>query len=385
MEITPIIKTNFLTFDTEEHLSSMIGKLVKNQQRSGLVFKDKSYQGIVEKKGLLRLRIDASDAKIRHFVHKTPLVNEHADVIETAYMMFTSNLDYLPVESNKKIIGIIESLDLAAMAAQLPELHKLDVKDVNVEQLPLIAKGDPLAKVLDVMHEQRVEHVPIFDQGKIYGIISYRDLLQKYYSMPPRRETSTRFSKEQPTKAATADPPSFPALPAASFSTNDNLFSVGSKESLKNAVARMAAKNVSTALIIDAGEFKGLLTTKNILRLIGSFEIPQNFNIQFIGLNKLDVDSYDLKSIKKIASNEAFKLQREIKNDFKLVVHIKQYSKTGRQHKYSVHLKLEFPGQMVAVDEDDWDIRRAFHKAFSNAKTKVKKMFREEKGTKEFS
>ncbi|MDP3733762.1 MAG: CBS domain-containing protein, partial [Nanoarchaeota archaeon] len=365
--------------------SSMIGKLVQNHQRSGLVFKKDSYQGVVEKKGLLRLRIDVSDAKIRHFVQKTPLVNEHADVMETAYMMFTSNLDFLPVESNKKIIGVIDSLDLATIAVQLPELSNLQVKDVNVEQLPLIAKGDPLAKVLEIMHEQRVEQVPIFDQGRVYGIISYRDLLQKYYSAPPRRETSTRFSKEHPTKSATPDQPSLPALPAASFSTNENLLAVSRKDSLKNAVSQMAAKNVSSALIMDNGEFAGLLTTKNILRLVGSFEIPQNFNIQFVGLNKLDVDTYELKSIKKIASNEAFKLQREINNEFKLVVHIKQYSKTGRKHKYSVHLKIEFPGQMVAVDEDDWDIRRAFHKAFGNAKTKMKKMFRGEKGKKEFS
>lgn len=377
MEITSIIKEKFLLFDADDQLSSLIGKLQQSKQRTGLVFKNGRYKGVIEKKGLLRARLDAAKTKINSFTQKAPLVNEHADVIETAYLMFNSNLDCLPVESNKKVIGIIESLDLAALAVQLAELVGLKVKDVRLEELPRLNKNDPLSTALEIMYQKRVEQVPIFeDDGRLFGLISQRDILKKYFLFPPKGEVSSKFNKEEGgSRSAEVDRINLSNLPVSSFSTNDNLLTVSGQESLLQSLSLMGKNNVSSALVLTGDDFQGLLTVKNILRLVGSFQIPQHFNLQFIDLNLLDIDPYEKKSIKKIASNEAFKLQRMIKNNFQLLIHVKAYSKTGRQHKYSVHLKLEFPGQIVAVDQDDWDIRRAFHKAFRNAHNKIKKMF----------
>ena len=69
------------------------------------------------------------------------------------------------------------------------------------------------------------------------------------------------------------------------------------------------------------------------------------------------------------------KLQKKINNELNLVLHLKAYNKGGRQ-KYSVHIKLEYPGQLIAINQDDWDLETALRKTFDNAKNAVKKKFR---------
>ena len=156
----------------------------------------------------------------------------------------------------------------------------------------------------------------------------------------------------------------------------DNLFTVQSNESLVNATKVMVENRLSDLLVMENDDFVGLLTVKNILRNVGSLKIPKNYNIKFVGLNKSRLEPYQKVNIKKIAANETFKLQRKIKNELDVTIHIKDYQKTGGRHKYSVHLRLEFPGQMITSEQDDWEIETAIRKTFNNAKNAVKKKFR---------
>ena len=195
MEITPAIKSDFLTFDSEQVVSEFIGQLLKYEERQGLVFKKDKYIGVVERKGLLRSRFDSSTAKIGNYIHKTPLVNEHADIIKTAGIMYLSDSDFLPVESNKKIIGVLRALDLAALAAGLPETRSFKVGDVKLEKAERLNKDDPISTAAEVMHKKKIEQVTIFDAGKLYGILSFRDILKKYLIRTPSKEFSAKFDK----------------------------------------------------------------------------------------------------------------------------------------------------------------------------------------------
>ena len=112
MDIAPIIRTDFLRIDKKGSLSEMIGKLKQSNKRFGLVFDGKKYAGIVERKSLLKARLNAQETKIAKYLTKAPLLNEHANIIETAYLMYNSNLDFVPVERQGEIIGVIEAKDL---------------------------------------------------------------------------------------------------------------------------------------------------------------------------------------------------------------------------------------------------------------------------------
>ena len=381
MEITPAIKSEFLSFDSEQPVSEMIGQLRKYDERHSLIFKKDKYLGVIEKKGLLRFRLDVSKAKISNFIHRTPLVNEHADVIEAAYALFKADSDFVPVESNKKIVGVLAALDLVKLAVSLPETKSFSVMDVKLVNGEKLEKDDPISKAEQLMYEARVDQVPIFEGKKLYGIVSFRDILQKYLAFSPNREFSTKFDKMSGgSKSSEADRPNLSQLPIKSFSTNQNMVTVGKEASLSEAVNLMVKDNVSSVMVMSGEKFEGLLTLKNVLRLIGSMQIPENFNIRFVGLNDVGLLAHQKSSVQKIASNEAFKLQRDIQDDnFSLVLHLKEYSKSDRERKYSVSLRVDAPSHSITVTDYDWRIETAIHKIFENAKNALKRKLKGEK------
>ena len=96
-------------------------------------------------------------------------------------------------------------------------------------------------------------------------------------------------------------------------------------------------------------------------------------------MDKTKLNPYQKQNIKKIASVEASKLQRQVHNEFGLTVHIKEYKKEGKQHKYAVNLKVDYPGQIISSTKGwrgTWDIETALRKAFHNASNELKSKFR---------
>jgi len=376
VEITPIISEDFLVFDDATTLSQMLGKMKTFEKRSGLIFRNNKYLGLVEKKKLLRTNIDAAKTKVGKLVARTPILSEHADMIETAYLMFQSNVDFLPVEKNKQLLGVVTGLEVAKLASKLPEAEALKVDDIRLVKKAKVNKDHPVAKVINLMHDEHIDHVTVFDKGKLYGIISYRDLLRKYLNWSPRRNVSARFNQMASSRAAMPQVSALGSLPVSNFSTNDNLVMVEEDASLKNALQLMYKYNIHDLLVMRDEKFLGLLTVKNILRRLGSLKIQKNYNIKFIGLNKVGLQPHQKYNVKKIAANEAFKLQRKIHNQFSLTMHIKEYEREGRQHKYSVNLRVEFPSQILTSSQEDWEIETAVRKTFNNAKNKLRGKFK---------
>lgn len=373
MEITPIVTDNFLTFDESATLSEMIGKLKQYEKRVGLVFRKKKYLGLVERRRLLKTKIDATKTKIGKFVQNTPIIAEDADVIETAYLMFQSDLDYIPIEKDKKVIGIVKGADLIELATQLPEVKKFKVDDIKFEKGIKIDKEDSLAAAISYMGQHRVDHIPVFDKNKIFGVISYKDIIRKYLNWSPRKDVSPKFNNSIGTKAGQVDAIGLASIPIHSFSTNDNLISVTKGENLSSAIKKMTQNKVSSLLIMDQNKCVGLLAVKNVLRAISSLKVLPNYNIRFVGLADLGMHSFLVDNIKEISVNEASKLQRTIKNEeFSLVIHFKKYSSRGNKHKFSVHIRVEFPSQIISTEQDDWDVITALRKTFNNAKNVVK-------------
>ena len=377
MEITPIVKEDYLILEDQETVSTMIGKLKKYEKRTGLIFRNDKYLGLIEKKKLLRTKLDVTETKVGKYLQKTPLLNEDSDVIATAYLMFQSNLDYLPVEKDKVVIGVVNALDLIKLAMQIPEVSNLKVKDIKLVKSVQMNKDDPISTAISIMYEKDVDQVPIFDEGEIYGIISFRDILRKYLNWSPKRDVSAKFNAEASAKTVGEDFPKVAELPVGNFSTNDNLVSVAGNVVLSEAVDLMLDHNVSSLLIKGDSGVEGMLSVKNLLRTIGSLKVPENFNIKYVGLNDLRLSESQKYNLQKITSNEASKIQRHLKNDvFSLTIQLKEYRKEGKQHQYAVNLKVEYPGQIITGSQEDWDFETALRKAFNNVKNNVKKKFR---------
>src|SRR3989344_3716833 len=92
MEIRPLVSEDYVVVDEEDTLSQLIGQLKAFEKRTALVFRKDKFLGLIEKNKLLKSRIDPSSCKVKNFIQKSPIINENSDLIETAYLMYQSNL-----------------------------------------------------------------------------------------------------------------------------------------------------------------------------------------------------------------------------------------------------------------------------------------------------
>lgn len=382
MEIKDIIKDDFLTMEKDQTFSSFIGKLRETDKRNALIFDHGKFEGIIEEKWLLRAKVNSPAVEISQFVKKIPTAAPEIDLVEAAYLMFQSDIDALPIAADKQISGIVYGLDLAKEAVKLEEMKGVKVNDLKLDKVQELNPKDPIAKALEIMYLKKVRHIPVAEEGKVVGIISYSDILKKYYPFPSSREGGFTGGNKSKTKAFESDRPEIDLLPVSSFDTHNNLYTCTEKDKLSEAISTMYGKNATCLLVVRDEKAIGMLTLKNILKKIASLKVKPLFNIQFVGLNDTHLNPYQKNNLMKIAGNEAFKLQRRFNDKFKLIVHIKEYEKDGKsdkQHKYAVNLKVEFPGHVIQSHKGwggTWDIETAVRKAFQNADNELKKKLR---------
>jgi predicted transcriptional regulator len=370
MEIKSIIEPNFIIISDEENVSNVLNLFRKYEKKSALIFHNKKYAGIIENKKLLRSRMDIQETKIKKFIVKTPILNVNDNILNAARLIAESNVEYLPIEENKKIIGVINQKDLVKKSLGLEELKDLKVKNVKLEKVNKVKKDDPIVSVMRLMQKHNVDHVPIYEGLKISGIISYKDILRKYFQWSPKRDSSGKFNVKA--SKGIAEIHALSDLPVSNFSTNENLLKVRTENTLKKAITEIDKHNVQDLLVYEKSKFKGLLTVKNVLKKIAGLKIPRDYAVKFVGFKKAGLTTEEKYTFKKVTEHEAYKIQRKIKKFLNIDIHVKSAAKRGNKKRYDVHIKAECNGKIYPSKAEEWNSELALRKAFIGIEAELK-------------
>ena len=373
MDISSIVKKDFLIFDPQITLTQMIGKLKVQNKRVGFVFDKGEYKGIVEKRKILRSQVDASSMKIAKVVHMTPILEEGADLVKAASLMEQSNVEYLPVKRDNHVVGIVGALDIVQQASILPSFKKLKVADFTLDSNKDVSQNDPLSKAIHIIHENNIHNVPVLTNGELSGVLSQTDILSKFLVWSSKRTVSTNFTKMQSSRGARPDINQFASLPVKDFSTNNNLVTVQKKDSLLKAIQEMEENNVSDVLVLIGKDFEGLLTLKTLIHHIAGLEEKKNYQIEYKGLTQAKLTMHEKESLLRIVEQEAEKIQRKLKVAITLTLHLKEHNKDARKQKHSWHLRVEGPGILLTSSQDDWDFVAAVQRTFEHCRNEIEK------------
>lgn len=370
MEIAPLIKDEYLQFTDQTTIAEMLGKLKSTEKQAGLIFRNKKYLGQVEKSKLLRANVDFKEAKVGNFLQATPILSKTTDVIEAARLLFTSDVNTLPVEESKEIIGVVTALDIAAKAIE--SLPKFKVADIKLEKPPKLTKNDTVSTALEIMRTGHTDHLPIFEQGRLYGIVGYKDIIRRSMNWSPKRDVSGKFNQELRSRAAqpTTDP-------IADFMLDNfaskNLVTTTNNELLKAAITKMIGHRIKSLIVKENGDYLGLLTIKSILHLIATQRKKNNFGVQLQGLKDLQLTEHQRTIVSTIAEREGEKLQRKIGEPFTIHLHLKALKKTGKQQEFEVKLKIESTKRRLISSKADWNLETALHKCFNMVRTELQR------------
>lgn len=105
-----------------------------------------------------------------------------ATAVAAARLMNERRVGCLVVRRGQgKLDGIISERDIVtALAEQGPEAAERPVRTLMTpaERLITCAPTDTIAQIMAVMTDRRVRHLPVFDGGRMAGIISIGDIVK---------------------------------------------------------------------------------------------------------------------------------------------------------------------------------------------------------------
>lgn len=98
-------------------------------------------------------------------------------LVDAAGQMNCYQIGALPVFDERKLIGIVTERDLTAAVAEGVDPATTRVVEYMTEQPTTVAPDDDLQVAARRMAELGVRHLPVVDGGRLVGVLSMRDLL----------------------------------------------------------------------------------------------------------------------------------------------------------------------------------------------------------------
>jgi CBS domain-containing protein len=105
-------------------------------------------------------------------------VEPRDSALAAMHLMADKNIGFLVVVENAAIVGVLSERDCVrrlVLAGKSPEAAA--VGDIMVRNVVKAEMGNTFADCMKLMHEHRIRHLPVVENGVVVGVVSIRDLL----------------------------------------------------------------------------------------------------------------------------------------------------------------------------------------------------------------
>jgi CBS domain-containing protein len=107
------------------------------------------------------------------------VIAKEQTVYDAARLMAERKIGAVPVLERERVVGIFSERDIMnRVVARNLDPQKTTVEQVMTKELIVGTPEEDIAQILTRMKQANIRHLPIVEQDKLVGIISFRDLLQ---------------------------------------------------------------------------------------------------------------------------------------------------------------------------------------------------------------
>jgi len=119
---------------------------------------------------------DILNSKIDPDTHS---VEPNATVWDAIELMTEKSVGALLVTENQELLGVISERDYMRKVALLGRASKSTaVKEIMTPNPITVTPEETMDACMTLMTEKRIRHLPVVSDGKIFGMLSIRDLLE---------------------------------------------------------------------------------------------------------------------------------------------------------------------------------------------------------------
>ena len=117
-------------------------------------------------------------------------ISPESSIKEANEIMDEEEISGLPVVDNGRVVGIISRRDIKPIINT--DAHK-KVADVMTEEVVTVTESATPEEALDVAYENKVERLPVVEDGAIVGIVTIKDILERKELPNASRDKKGRF------------------------------------------------------------------------------------------------------------------------------------------------------------------------------------------------
>ena len=108
-------------------------------------------------------------------------INENSLIIDLVNMLNTNKVGCVVVISFKSDypVGIVSERDLVRNYDKIISDNNFKVKDVMTKNIIFCNKNTSSKKLMELMNENKIRHIPIIEEKKLLGIVSIGDVVNR--------------------------------------------------------------------------------------------------------------------------------------------------------------------------------------------------------------
>jgi predicted transcriptional regulator len=228
------------------------------------------YSGVIYRRWIIKARPDPENTKVKTLMRPAPKVSPEFSLNKTAKLMIESGIRQLPVFEKNKLAGFVTDENIIH-GAVTQEWGNTTIDKIMTKAPQGIEADRSVGAVLTLFREHGVSHVPVIDEGKLAGIISIHDVIEKIFQ-PKQRQTLGEIVGEKVPVLS---------IPAKGIMTHP-VITVNPETTLKQAAKKMHKQNISCLIVLSQGKLAGIITKLDFLEPISQMEAKkQKLTIQF--------------------------------------------------------------------------------------------------------
>ncbi|HEX59856.1 MAG TPA: CBS domain-containing protein [Methanomicrobia archaeon] len=295
--------------------------------------------------------------KVKTLAKRAPRISPETSIYEAARLMFEAEVKHLPVFEDGKLIGIVTD-EALLLAAVNTEFSSTPVKELMSSDVISVSEDDTLAAVLNTFREHGISRAPVVKDGKLVGIVTMHDCIMTI--VPKKRLTRGAISEKKPRLG----------IPVKNVMT-ESVITISEDDNVKKAVEMMVNNGISGLVVTKDGEIRGVVTKADILEAISKLGAKERADF-FLELTPGGA-SFDRKHVEKELKRTIEKFGNFLKRGI-IHVYFKRYRRTFRgQPLVFCKIRMRTDGKIFIGRGEGFGGDAAFHIALENLERQILK------------
>jgi len=342
MRLEDVLENAFI-IKPDDALSHIVSRMLEEKRYEAFVF-DGGLKGIVTLDDIVKRRVsEPQKMKISYFMKPVTMFSVETPVEDIMNYMLVNEFRSVPVEMEGKIYVVTKPKLLKFVKDEVFAGKK--AKDV-MQASYCASINDTLLTIASVMRDTGTNRVPIIDdKGRFAGLADSMNLAK----ILTDRERST-FGERVGEKARLGDIAINKFLSTA-------IMKVGPETDMKQVVKKISNEETCTAIVEDDGKFMGIITIKDIFKMIG--KSLETVYIRVSGLH--DEDEFVRKKIDDMLEKTVQKVLKVVKVSY-VVIHVETHKKKedrSERMKYSVQGRFVTDKGNFYASDHEWEPTKA--------------------------